>query len=94
MIIDDDSERLLAVSLRRPVVVLADEYDKPILDEMGDLEAAEAMGIARVGRRRRRRARHTPSWGDRTFWCGSRIAFLCEIMSAVFKRTPNRSEER
>ena len=26
-----------------PVVVLIDEYDKPILDKIGDLEAAEAM---------------------------------------------------
>ena len=26
-----------------PVVVLVDEYDKPILDKLGDLEAAEAM---------------------------------------------------
>ena len=29
-----------------PVVVLIDEYDKPILDKMGDLEAAEAMRMA------------------------------------------------
>ena len=26
-----------------PVVVLIDEYDKPILDKIGNLEAAEAM---------------------------------------------------
>ena len=29
-----------------PVVVLIDEYDKPILDKIGDLEAAEAMRMA------------------------------------------------
>ena len=29
-----------------PVVVLIDEYDKPILDKIGDLEAAEAMRTA------------------------------------------------
>ena len=29
-----------------PVVVLIDEYDKPILDKIGDLEGAEAMRMA------------------------------------------------
>ena len=29
-----------------PVVLLIDEYDKPILDKIGDLEAAEAMRMA------------------------------------------------